>query len=465
MTDSLIQDLRLASCNFVEIPTFISDLSDMETLLLSNNNITSLPKWLWKKESLQILDVSNNSLVGEISPSICNLKSLRKLDLSFNNLSGNVPSCLGKFSQYLESLDLKGNKLSGLIPQTYMIGNSLKQIDLSNNNLQGQLPRALVNNRRLEFFDVSYNNINDSFPFWMGELPELKVLSLSNNEFHGDIRCSGNMTCTFSKLHIIDLSHNDFSGSFPTEMIQSWKAMNTSNASQLQYESYLRSKYARQYHMLEKKFYSFTMSNKGLARVYVKLQKFYSLIAIDISSNKISGEIPQVIGELKGLVLLNLSNNHLIGSIPSSLGKLSNLEALDLSVNSLSGKIPQQLAQITFLEFLNVSFNNLTGPIPQNNQFSTFKGDSFEGNQGLCGDQLVKKCIDHAGPSTSDVDDDDDSDSFFELYWTVVLIGYGGGLVAGVALGNSYFLQVFAWYRDCLSVSVIILLNKIFKRH
>ncbi|RHN44196.1 putative leucine-rich repeat domain, L domain-containing protein [Medicago truncatula] len=281
-----------------------------------------------------------------------------------------------------------------------MIGNSLQQIDLSNNNLQGQLPRALVNNRRLEFFDVSYNNINDSFPFWMGELPELKVLSLSNNEFHGDIRCSGNMTCTFSILHILDLSHNDFSGSFPTEMIQSWKAMNTSNASQLQY----------------------------------RLQKFYSLIAIDISSNKISGEIPQMIGELKGLVLLNLSNNMLIGSIPSSLGKLSNLEALDLSLNSLSGKIPQQLAQITFLEYLNVSFNNLTGPIPQNNQFSTFKG----------GDQLLKKCIDPAGPSTSD-DDDDDSKSFIELYWTVVLIGYGGGLVAGVALGNTYFLQVFAW--------------------
>ncbi|AES77339.1 putative leucine-rich repeat-containing, plant-type, leucine-rich repeat domain, L [Medicago truncatula] len=445
MADSLIKYLVLDSCNFVEIPTFIRDLANLEILRLSNNNITSIPKWLWKKESLHGLAVNHNSLRGEISPSICNLKSLTQLDLSFNNLSGNVPSCLGNFSQYLESLDLKGNKLSGLIPQTYMIGNSLQQIDLSNNNLQGQLPRALVNNRRLEFFDVSYNNINDSFPFWMGELPELKVLSLTNNEFHGDIRCSGNMTCTFSKLHIIDLSHNDFSGSFPTEMIQSWKAMNTSNASQLQYESYFRSNYEGQYHTLEEKFYSFTMSNKGLARVYEKLQKFYSLIAIDISSNKISGEIPQMIGELKGLVLLNLSNNMLIGSIPSSLGKLSNLEALDLSLNSLSGKIPQQLAEITFLEFLNVSFNNLTGPIPQNNQFSTFKGDSFEGNQGLCGDQLLKKCIDHAGPSTSD--DDDDSESFFELYWTVVLIGYGGGLVAGVSLGSTFFPEVFEWLK------------------
>ncbi|RHN44199.1 putative leucine-rich repeat domain, L domain-containing protein [Medicago truncatula] len=377
LTNSGLQILQLAECNLVEIPTFIRDLAEMEFLTLSNNNITSLPEWLWKKARLKSLDVSHSSLTGEISPSICNLKSLVMLDFTFNNLGGNIPSCLGNFSQPLESLDLKGN-----------------------------------------------------------------------NEFHGDVRCSGNMTCTFSKLHIIDLSHNQFSGSFPTEMIQSWKAMNTFNASQLQYESYSTSNNEGQYFTSTEKFYSLTMSNKGVAMVYNNLQKIYNLIAIDISSNKISGEIPQGIGELKGLVLLNFSNNLLIGSIQSSLGKLSNLEALDLSVNSLSGKIPQQLAQITFLQFLNLSFNNLTGPIPQNNQFSTFKGDSFEGNQGLCGDQLLKKCIDHGGPSTSDDDDDDeDSGSLFEFDWKIVLIGYGGGLVAGMAVGSTFFLQVLSWLK------------------
>jgi len=256
MIESRIQVLQLASCNFVEIPTFIRDLDGLEFLMLSNNNITSLPNWLWKKSSLQSLDVSHNSLAGNISPSICNLKSLEFLDLSFNNLRGSIPSCLGNFSHSLENLDLNGNKFSGLIPQIYMIENSFQQIDPSNNKLQGQLPKALVNNRRLEFF-------------------ELKVLSLSNNKFHGDIRCSGNMTCTFPKLHIIDLSHNEFSGSFPSEMIQSWKAMKTSNTSQLQYEQkrllYSRSNNSGEYNAAADKFYSFTMSNKGLARVYEKL--------------------------------------------------------------------------------------------------------------------------------------------------------------------------------------------------
>jgi Leucine-rich repeat (LRR) protein len=121
MIDSQIQFLSLDSCNLVEIPSFIRDLSDLELLLLSKNYIKSLPEWLWKKASLQTLDVSSNALTGAISPYICNLKSLVVLILSLNNLSGNVPSCLGNFSQSLENLILHGNKLSGLIPQTLKI--------------------------------------------------------------------------------------------------------------------------------------------------------------------------------------------------------------------------------------------------------------------------------------------------------------------------------------------------------
>ncbi|CAI8591791.1 unnamed protein product [Vicia faba] len=449
VTGSRIRVLILASCNLVEIPTFVRDLGDLEGLMLSNNSITLLPNWLWRKPSLQSVTISHSLLTGEINSSICNLKSLVRLDLSFNNLSGDVPSCIGNFSRYLQVLMLKGNKFSGPIPQRYAMGNTLHMIDFSNNNLQGKLPRGLENCRYLEYFDISHNKINDSFPFWLGDLPELKVLALSENQFHGDIRCSENMTCTFPKLHIIDLSHNEFSGSFPSEMIQSWKAMKTSNTSDLQYKqgfAYLRSRLSGEYWTVYNS-YSFTLSNKGQVMVYEKLQEFYSMIAIDISSNKISGEIPKVIGDLKGLVLLNLSNNILIGSIPNSLAKLSNLEALDLSLNSLSGKIPQQLTQLTFLEFFNVSFNNLTGPIPQNKQFSTFQGDSFEGNKGLCGEQLLKKCLDHEGPSFSPSDGDHESDSFFEIEWKISLIGYIGGLVAGVALGSIFSPRVIGWLK------------------
>jgi hypothetical protein len=105
-------------------------------------------------------------------------------------------------------------------------------------------------------------------------------------------------------------------------MIQSWKAMKTSNTNELFDDQTSKEYINGNYHTTDTKVtkeyingnyhttdtpYSFMMSNKGLLMVYANLQEFYSLIAIDISSNKISGEIPRVIGDLKGLVLLNLS--------------------------------------------------------------------------------------------------------------------------------------------------------------
>jgi Leucine-rich repeat (LRR) protein len=60
--------------------------------------------------------------------------------------------------------------------------------------------------------------------------------------------------------------------------------------------------------------------------------------------------------------------------IPASLGKLSCLESLDLSSNKLTGEIPMQLANgLIFLSVLNLSFNQLVGQIPFIKQFATFQ--------------------------------------------------------------------------------------------
>ncbi|MED6171841.1 hypothetical protein PIB30_044562 [Stylosanthes scabra] len=447
-----------------EIPHSLFTLENLETLSISGNSLegTFDCDMFLKLKMLNYLSLSNNKLsllpgkgssngtlpplevAGGISPLICNLKSLVLLDLAYNNLSGTIPSCLGSSSQSLQIMMLQGNKLVGHLPQTYVMGSALKMIDVTDNNLQGELPRELVNCRGLEFLDVSYNKINDSFPYWLGSLPELKVIALRFNEFHGAIHCPS--TCTFPKLHILDLSHNLFSGNLTPETIKNWKSMTTSNISQLLYKDWTI--YFGGKNWFTHIFYSFTMSNKGVVTDYEQIQQtFYLMVAIDISGNRISGEIPSVLGDLKSLVLLNLSNNLFIGDIPSSFRKLSNLQALDLSLNSLSGKIPQELAELTFLEFFNVSFNNLSGPIPENNQFSTFEGNCFAGNQGLCGTPLKKKCGDSSGSSPTGVDSDHDSESFIEFDWKIILIGYGGGVVAGLALGYAFGSDVLLWLK------------------
>ncbi|XP_072071609.1 receptor-like protein 49 isoform X2 [Arachis hypogaea] len=421
--------------NNTSIVTFPSQIQFLDL------SIKTIPSWLWNKTTLQSLDISNNLLMGEIPPSICNLQSLVVLDLSSNNLVGMIPSCLGSFSRSLHILRLAGNKLIGNIPQNYAKENALQLIDFSSNKLYGQLPRSFINCRMLELLDVSHNHFNDSFPSWLGSLPNLKVIFLRDNKFHGAIKCP--LRCTFPQLRIIDLSQNEFSGELSSEIIKNFKSMTLSNTShQVQFKDDV---YQLQHSWVDLSLFVFPMHNKGVVMEYVGRQYFHYMVAIDLSCNKISGEIPDIMGSLNRLVLLNLSNNMFTGSIPSSFGKLSNLEVLDLSANSLSGEIPQQLTELTFLDFFNVSFNNLSGPIPENRQFSTFQDNSFEGNKGLCGFQLLKKCEDHPKLPLQEPDGDQDSESgsFFELYWMVILIGYGGGLVAGLALGNAFVGDVF----------------------
>ena len=72
---------------------------------------------------------------------------------------------------------------------------------------------------------------------------------------------------------------------------------------------------------------------------------------------------------------------------------------MDLSRNRLFGKIPQQLTSLTFLEYLNLSQNQFIDPISQGGQFWTFQSSSFEGNFGLCGFQLPKKCENNEIPT------------------------------------------------------------------
>ena len=55
--------------------------------------------------------------------------------------------------------------------------------------------------------------------------------------------------------------------------------------------------------------------------------------SIDLSSNKLSGEIPKEVIDLLELVSLNLSRNNLTGLIFVRIGQLKSLKVFDLSQN------------------------------------------------------------------------------------------------------------------------------------
>nr|POE79238.1 phytosulfokine receptor 1 [Quercus suber] len=63
---------------------------------------------------------------------------------------------------------------------------------------------------------------------------------------------------------------------------------------------------------------------------------------------------------------------------------MTGLEKLDLSHNKLSGEIPRSLVNLSFVSTFNISYNHLCGEIPEEGQLDTFPSASFEGNSGLC---------------------------------------------------------------------------------
>nr|XP_048330842.1 receptor-like protein 6 [Ziziphus jujuba var. spinosa] len=167
-------------------------------------------------------------------------------------------------------------------------------------------------------------------------------------------------------------------------------------------------------------------SNRNLNGYLPELHHRIPLKELMLYESGFPGTLPSSIHMLDSLVLLT-------GCIPSSLRSLTALE------------IPIQLKQLGFLERYNVSHNNLTGRIPQGNQFNAFESSSFEGNPGLCGDPLLKKCHDLEPLSLppSVFEENDDSKSLFELDWKVVLIGFTSGVAAGVALGDIVIIRQY----------------------
>ncbi|TVU24854.1 hypothetical protein EJB05_27314, partial [Eragrostis curvula] len=168
-----------------------------------------------------------------------------------------------------------------------------------------------------------------------------------------------------------------------------------------------------------------------------------SSAGIDLSSNNLSGEVPEDIATLDALMHLNLSWNQVRGKIPNKIGALRSLESLDLSRNKRSGEIPASLPNLTFLEYLDLSYNNLTGKIPSGSQLDTLytsKPSMYDGNNGLCGAPLRKNCSNpHAsGHGHSERTEDGHG---HETFW----IGLGLGFTAGLWVVFCTLLFHKAW--------------------
>ncbi|CAL2271462.1 unnamed protein product [Prunus armeniaca] len=360
--------------------------------------------------NLIYLDISTNSLIGSIPLFLGNLSQLQFILISNNLLSGEIPHFWNNMPSLL-CIDLSNNSLSGTIPRSLSSLTSLEFLGLSSNNFSGEVP-SLKNCTYLNILDLGDNKFSGLILASIGEsMPNLQILSLRSNSFTGSIPLN---LCGLSALHILDLSHNNLFGNIPHCI---------GNLSYLKSKSTDKGSYGY--------LGRFELVSKGRVYVYDYLSILYLVTSIDLSDNKLSGEIPMALTSLIKLGTLNLSMNHLTGNIPANIGNLESIETLDLSLNKLLGTIPQSMVNLTFLNHLNLSYNNLSGKIPTSNQFQTFVDPSiYEGNPGLSGCPLPTGCQDNEeAPQVPSGDGGEDDDNKLEKLQFVIsmVIGFCAG--------------------------------------
>ncbi|KAF8776345.1 hypothetical protein HU200_003572 [Digitaria exilis] len=337
------------SCNEKEkasLLQFLTGLSQDEGLRASWQNDTDCCEW-------EGITCSGDGAVIEVS-------------LAFRGLQGCISPSLGDLTN-LQSLSLSYNLLTGGLPSELLASSSIVMLDVSFNHLNGVLkPQesnySVANYRPLQVLNISSNLFTGEFPSGLWEkTSSLVVLNASNNSFHGLMPSS---FCTISlSFAVLDLSYNKFSGSIPPGLgkcsaLRVLKAGRNSlsgplpdelfNASSLEYLSF---------------------PSNGLHGVLdgARIIKLKKLCHLNLGGNKLIGKIPDSIGQLKKLQELRLYRNNISGELPSALSNCTDLVTVDLKINKLSGELTKfNFSNLSNLKTLDLMENNFTGTIPEN---------------------------------------------------------------------------------------------------
>uniref|UniRef100_A0A0E0G1G0 non-specific serine/threonine protein kinase n=1 Tax=Oryza nivara TaxID=4536 RepID=A0A0E0G1G0_ORYNI len=333
--DGAVTEISLASRGLQgRISLSLRELTSLSRLNLSYNLLSGgLPSELISTSSIVVLDVSFNRLDGELQElnSSSPERPLQVLNISSNLFTGAFPSTTWEKTSSLFAINASNNSFTGYIPSTFCISSSsFAVLDLSYNQFSGNIPHGIGKCCSLRMLKVGHNNIIGTLPYDLFSAISLEYLSFANNGLQGTI--NGALIIKLRNLVFVDLGWNRFSGKIPDSIGQLKKL--------------------EELHMC---------SNNLSGELPSSLGECTNLVTINLRSNKLEGELAKVnFSNLHNLKKIDFGSNNFTGTIPESIYSCSNLTWLRLSSNRLHGQLTKNIGNLKSITFLSLSYNNFT---------------------------------------------------------------------------------------------------------
>ncbi|VAI63990.1 unnamed protein product [Triticum turgidum subsp. durum] len=197
---SELEFLDLSYNRFVgTLPKWLPEkMPELEVLMVRSNMFSGhIPKDLPCLESLHYLDIGHNNISGTIPWPLSNLKAMRVRSQYMEDYEVEqiIPITTKGQTRYytsevyglLVNIDLSCNSLTGQIPEEISLLIGLTSLNLSSNQLVGKIPNQIGHLKYLESLDLSYNELSGEIPSSLSDLTYLSYLNLSYNNLSGAI--------------------------------------------------------------------------------------------------------------------------------------------------------------------------------------------------------------------------------------------------------------------------------------
>ena len=151
-----------------------------------------IPQGISKLSNLYHLDLSNNQLTGNIPVSLSSLTKLEYLFLAFNPFNeGIIPHYLSSMTS-LRDLSLQRTHRKGRIPPLLGKLTDLALLDLGDNALTGEIPTSLGDLGNLHFLILYRNYLTGALPTELHRLDYLQKLVVHDNDIseRADYMCT-----------------------------------------------------------------------------------------------------------------------------------------------------------------------------------------------------------------------------------------------------------------------------------